>query len=57
MSIQTDKSILKTIKKASAKILHNNYLQTTAEKVQKFKDNNLWDESDTAFNLANKYFI
>lgn len=44
-------------KKASAKILHNNYLQTTAEKVQKFKDNNLWDESDTAYNLANKYFI
>lgn len=44
-------------KKASAKILHNNYLQTTAEKVQKFKDNNLWDESDTAYNLVNKYFI
>lgn len=44
-------------KKASAKILHNNYLQTTAEKVQKFKDNNLWDESDTGFNLVNKYFI
>jgi hypothetical protein len=44
-------------KKASAKILHNNYLQTTAEKVQKFKDNNLWDESDTGFNLVNKYYI
>ena len=44
-------------KKASTKILHNNYLQTTAEKVQKFKDNNLWDESDTGFNLVNKYFI
>ena len=44
-------------KKATAKILHNNYLHTTAEKVQKFKDNNLWDESDTAFNLVNKYYI
>ena len=44
-------------KKSSAKILHNNYLQTTAEKVQKFKDNNLWDESDTAFNLVSKYYI
>ena len=44
-------------KKLTAKILHNNYLQTTAEKVQKFKDNNLWDESDTAFNLVNKYYI
>jgi hypothetical protein len=44
-------------KKLSAKILHNNYLQTTAEKVQKFKDNNLWDESDTAFNLVSKYYI
>ena len=44
-------------KKSTAKILHNNYLYTTAEKVQKFKDNNLWDESDTAFNLVNKYYI
>jgi hypothetical protein len=44
-------------KKSTAKILHNNYLQTTAEKVQKFKDNNLWDESDVGFNLVNKYFI
>lgn len=44
-------------KKSSAKILHNNYLQTTAEKVQKFKDNNLWDESDTGFNLVSKYYI
>jgi len=44
-------------KKSTAKILHNNYLQTTAEKVQKFKDNNLWDESDAGFNLVNKYFI
>ena len=44
-------------KKSTAKILHNNYLQTTAEKVQKFKDNNLWDESDVGFNLVNKYYI
>jgi hypothetical protein len=44
-------------KKSKAKMLHNNYLQTTAEKVQKFKDNNLWDESDVAFNLVHKYYI
>lgn len=43
--------------KSNAKMVHNNYLQTTAEKVQNFKDNNLWDESDTAFNLVNRYYI
>jgi len=40
-----------------ANILHNNYLKTTAEKVEKFKNNDMWDESDTAFNLVNKYYI
>lgn len=43
--------------KGDAKMLHNNYLSTTAEKVQKFKDNNMWDPSDTAFNLVNKYYL
>ena len=43
--------------KSKAKIVHNNYLETTAEKVQKFKDSNLWDDSDTGFNLVNKYYI
>lgn len=44
-------------KKTAAKILHNNYISTTAEKVQKFKHNNLWDESDAAFNRVKKYYI
>ena len=44
-------------KRSTAKILHNNYVSSTAEKVQKFKDNNLWDESDTGFNVVKKYYI
>lgn len=43
--------------KKEAKMVHNNYLDTTAQKVERFKNNNLWDESDTGFNLVNKYFI
>jgi hypothetical protein len=42
---------------SKAKIVHCNYLTTTAEKVQRFKDHNLWDESDTAFLLTNRYLI
>lgn len=42
---------------SKAKMLHNNYLNTTAEKVQRFKDNGMWDESDDAFNLVNKYYM
>jgi len=44
-------------KKTAAKILHNNYVSTSAEKVQKFKDNNLWDESELAFHVVKKYYI
>ena len=42
---------------AKAKIVHNNYLTTTAEKVERFKITNLWDDSDVAFNLVKKYYI
>ena len=41
----------------SARMVHSNYLKTTAEKVQRFKDHRMWDESDTAFNLVHKYYI
>lgn len=44
-------------KKNKARMVHNNYLGTTAQKITRFKENNLWDESDTGYNLANKYFI
>jgi hypothetical protein len=42
---------------ANAKMVHNNYLGTTAQKVERFKTANLWDESDVGFNLVNKYNI
>jgi hypothetical protein len=42
---------------SKAKIVHCNYLETTSEKVQRFKDFNMWDDSDIGFNLVNKYFI
>jgi hypothetical protein len=43
--------------RANAKMVHNNYLGTTREKVERFKSVNLWDESDVAFNLVKKYYI
>ena len=44
-------------KTTKAKMVHCNYLPTTAEKVQRFKDHGMWDESDTAFLLTNRYLI
>lgn len=44
-------------RKSKAKIVHSNYLPTTAQKVERFKEHNMWDESDTAFNMVNKYYI
>ena len=44
-------------KKSKAKIVHSNYLKTTAEKVARFKENNMWNESDNGFNMVNKYYI
>jgi hypothetical protein len=42
---------------SNAKIVHCNYLTNTAEKVQRLKDHEMWDESDTAFLLTNRYLI
>lgn len=44
-------------KTSNAKMVHCNYLTTTSEKVQRFKDHNMWDETDVAFELVNKYYI
>lgn len=44
-------------RRSNAKMVHSNYLQTTSEKVERFKEHNMWDESDTAFNMVNKYYI
>jgi hypothetical protein len=41
----------------SARMVHSNYLTTTAEKVQRFKDHGMWDESDKGFNRVYKYSI
>ena len=40
-----------------ARMVHCNYLSTTAEKVQRFKDHGMWDEADTAFDLVKKYYL
>jgi hypothetical protein len=42
---------------SKAKMVHCNWLRTTAEKVQRLKDHGLWDESEAGFNVVNKYFI
>ncbi len=44
-------------KTSKAKMVHCNYMFTTAEKVQRMKDSDLWDPDDAAFNVVNKYFI
>jgi hypothetical protein len=44
-------------RKSKAKMMHCNYLYTTAEKVKRLKDNNMWNESNTAFDLTNHYII
>ena len=44
-------------RKSKAKIVHSNYLRTTAEKIVRFKEFGLWDESDTAFSMVNKYEV
>jgi len=44
-------------KTSKAKMVHCNYLTTTSEKVQRFKDHRMWDDSDTAFLLTNRYSI
>ena len=43
--------------KSDAKMVHNNWLHTTAEKVERFKEVGLWDESDSAFLKVSRYSI
>lgn len=44
-------------KTSNAKMVHNNFLPSTSEKVERFKQHSLWDESDVAYNQVNFYFI
>lgn len=44
-------------RKSKAKMVHCNYMYTTAEKEQRLKDNNLWEVNDEAFNMVSKYYI
>lgn len=44
-------------KKSKARMVHCNFLQTTAQKVQRLKEHGLWDESDEAFYKTNIIFI
>lgn len=43
--------------KSHAKMLHCNYLKTTAEKIERLKDHNLWNPTEEAFEKVNKYYI
>jgi hypothetical protein len=38
-------------------MVHCNYLHTTAEKVARFKEHGMWDESDAAFEMVDKIHI
>lgn len=42
---------------SKAKMVHCNYLPTTAEKVERFKKHDMWDETDSAFLQTNRYLI
>jgi len=42
---------------SKARMVHCNYLTNTNEKVIRLKHHNLWNESNTAFLLANRYLI
>lgn len=44
-------------RKSKAKMVHCNYLTTTTEKVERFKEHTMWDESNVAFLLINRYLI
>jgi hypothetical protein len=44
-------------KTSKAKMVHCNYLQTTLEKQERLKEYGFWKPTETAFDLANKYYI
>jgi len=45
------------IDKTKSRILHNNFLFTTAEKVERFKVNNMWNPSDDGFNKVKVLYL
>jgi hypothetical protein len=45
------------IDKTKSRILHNNFLFTADEKVERFKANNLWNPSDDGFNKVKVLYI
>lgn len=44
-------------RKSNAKMVHCNYLYTTAEKEKRLKDNGFWNPNDSGFDMVNKYYI
>ncbi len=44
-------------KTSKAKMVHCNYILTTSEKIERMKEHNLWNPTETAFELVNKYYI
>ena len=42
---------------SKAKMVHCNYLYTTAEKEQRLKDNGLWDIDENVFESVKKYYL
>ena len=44
-------------RKSRAKMVHCNYLQTTAQKVERFKEFGFWNPSEDGFEQVNKYYI
>ena len=42
---------------SKAKIVHCNYLTKTEEKIERFKDHGLWDDSNAAYLLTNRYLV
>lgn len=43
--------------KSKAKMVHNNYLMSANEKINRFKQNGLWDVSDDTFETIHRHFI
>lgn len=44
-------------KTSRAKMVHCNYLGTTREKIERLKEYNLWNPTELAFDISNKYYI
>lgn len=44
-------------KQAKAKMVHNNYLTTTSDKIARFKQFGLWNDDDAVMQAVNRYVI